>query len=823
MAELPIIHLLPAVRKALASGGLAVLQAPPGAGKTTGVPPALLVEPWLGPAKVMVLEPRRLAARAAAVRMAAELGEPVGGTVGYRVRLDSRVSARTRIEVVTDGIFLRQLQNDPTLAGVGAVLFDEFHERRLDSDLLLALCLEARGAVREDLRILVMSATLEGGAVSALLGGAPLITSEGRCFPVETYHVPPLPNSRVEDSVASAVRRALAEESGDILAFLPGTAEIRRCAQRLEGMADPAVTVAPLYGDLSLGDQDRAIAPSLPGRRKVVLATSIAETSLTIEGVRVVVDGGLMRVPRFDPGSGMSRLETVRVSRASADQRRGRAGRTQPGVCYRLWPEAEHRALQPFSLPEILSADLAPLALELAEWGVAEPGSLAWLDPPPAPALAQARDLLGQLGAVDRAGVITSHGREMAALGAHPRLAHMMVWGRSRREGALACTLAALLGERDILRGVRDANVRVRVEMIGSGAGGPAQQVRQLASQWRRQLGIPAGEAVQPAGTGALLALAYPDRIGQRRPGGGGHYRLANGRGAVLPPGDSLSAEEWLAVADLDGDKREARLFLAAPLTLADIEESFASAIESVDFVAWDSREQAVLARRQRRLGALVLADEALRDPGAARVVAAVVDGIRQEGLGLLPFGAQLEAWRARVGFLRRTLGESWPDLGDAALLLSLESWLGPYLDGCSRASHLKRLDLREILSAGLDWKQRQALDELAPSHISVPSGSCLPLDYSGETPVLAVRLQEMFGARETPSVAGGKVPVVLHLLSPAQRPVQITRDLAGFWASSYREVKADLKGRYPKHPWPDDPLTAPPTNRTKRASAAGR
>ncbi|MEI6558808.1 MAG: ATP-dependent helicase HrpB [Rhodospirillaceae bacterium] len=821
---LPIVPLLPELRAALAGAGVAVLQAPPGAGKTTGVPPALLGEAWLDGRKIMVLEPRRLAARAAARRMAAELGEEVGGTVGYRVRFDSRTGPATRIEVVTDGVFLRQLQDDPTLPGVGAVLFDEFHERRLDCDLVLALCLEARAALRGDLRLAVMSATLDGEPVAALLGGAPLITSAGRSFPVETVYLPFDSGTRIEDAVAAAVRRALAGESGDVLAFLPGTAEIRRTLARLEGSVDPAVILAPLYGDLGLDQQDQAIRPSPPGRRKVVLATAIAETSLTIEGVRVVIDGGLMRLPRFDPGSGMSRLETLRVSRASADQRRGRAGRTQPGVCYRLWPEAGQRALAPFSPPEILSADLAPLALELADWGLAEAGSLAWLDPPPAAALAQAQGLLRQLGAIDAGGAITGHGRAMAALGAHPRLAHMMVRGRALGQGALACALAALLGERDILHGTaRDADLRTRVELMVAGGRGSGQAVRQVAAQLRRQLRVGAEEALEPAHTGALLALAYPDRIARRRPGGGGQYRLANGRGAVLPPADPLAAHDWLAVADLDGDKREARLFLAAPLTLAEIEDGFAELIETVDFVAWDERDQAVQARRQRRLGALILADEALAEPGRDRVVAALLAGIRLHGLGLLPWSETVGRWRARVAFLRRTLGDDWPDLSDGALLLGLEDWLAPRLDGCCRASHLKRLNLQEILEDRLDWTQRRALESLAPDHLTVPSGSCLPLDYSGEAPVLAVKLQEMFGARETPSVAGGRVPVVLHLLSPARRPVQVTRDLAGFWASGYREVKADLKGRYPRHPWPDNPLAAPPTARTKRALAAGR
>ncbi|MEI8394229.1 MAG: ATP-dependent helicase HrpB [Rhodospirillaceae bacterium] len=824
---------LPAVRTALREAGTAVLQAPPGAGKTTRVPLALLDEPWLGDRRIIVLEPRRLAARAAARRMADERGEEIGATVGYRVRFDSRVGPGTRIEVVTDGVFLRRLQEDPTLDGVGAVLFDEFHERRLDCDLVLALCLEARAAVRGDLRLLVMSATLEGESVAALLSGAPLITSEGRSFPVETRYLPPEPKARLEDGVATAVRRALATEVGDILAFLPGTAEIRRTATRLaEGGLGAEVTVVALYGDLSLDRQDEAIRPAPAGRRKVVLATSIAETSLTIEGVRVVIDCGLMRVPRFDPACGMSRLETVRVSRASADQRRGRAGRTGPGLCYRLWPEAEQRALAPFTPPEILSADLAPLALELAEWGIADAGALAWLDPPPGAALVQARELLQQLGALDRTGRITAHGREMARLGAHPRLAHLMVRGRAAGRGALACALAALLGERDILRsGPRDADLRTRVELLagkGRGERGAIEPVRQVAARWRRQLRIDGEDALTPAATGGLLALAYPDRIARRRSGGGGQYRLANGRGAVLPAGDPLGAEEWLAVAELDGDRREARIFLAAPLTLAEIEEAFADRIDSVEFVAWEPREQAVRARRQRRLNTLVLEDDALAEPSADLVGAAMLEGIRLHGLALLPRAPAFENWRARIAFLRRVDQreggrEEWPDLSDAGLLGTLEDWLLPWLDGCSRASHLKRLDLGDILQARLDRPQQRALETLAPSHIIVPSGSRLPLDYSGAVPVLAVRLQEMFGARETPCVAGGKVPIVLHLLSPARRPVQVTGDLAGFWAGSYHAVKGELRGRYPKHFWPDDPLSALPTDRTKRAMAAGR
>ncbi|MBI1207747.1 MAG: ATP-dependent helicase HrpB [Azospirillum sp.] len=830
---LPIEPALPALLAALGEPGVAVLQAPPGAGKTTRVPLALLDQPWLDGGRIVVLEPRRLAARSAARRMAQTLGEAVGATVGYRVRLDSRIGPATRVELVTDGLFLRRLQDDPGLSGIGAVLFDEIHERRLDGDLALALCLEARAALRPDLRLLAMSATLDGGPLAALLGGAPIVTSDGRSFPVETRYLPPPPSQRLEDAVAAAVRRALAEESGDLLVFLPGTGEIRRVAGRLHGLeADHGALVVPLYGDLSQDDQDRALKPPPPGRRKVVLATSIAETSLTIDGVRVVIDGGWMRVARFDPGGGMARLDTVRVSQAAAEQRRGRAGRLGPGLCWRLWPEATQRGLAPFTTPEILAADLAPLALELALWGTTEADRLAWLDPPPAAGLAQARALLQRLGALDRQGRITRHGREIAALGVHPRLGHMMLKGKALGLGGLACALAAVLGERDALKprpGQRDADLRLRLELLAAPerAGGLAlepglrQQLLKLAAQWRRQLGL--RDAVwDTGGAGLLVALAYPDRIAQRRPGSRGQYRLANGRGAVLDPAEPLAAEDWLAVAALDGDRREARIFLAAALAREALEDAFGGLIETVESVTWDEREQAVQARRQRRLGELALDDDALPRPPAERVAAAVLDGIRRHGLGLLPWTAGLEAWRARIAFLRRIEGAEagWPELGDAALLDGLEDWLAPHLTGVTRAAHLKRLDLTTILQGVLPWPLPRRLDEAAPSHLTVPSGSRIALDYrAGEVPVLAVKLQELFGATGTPTVAAGRVPVLLHLLSPAGRPVQVTRDLAGFWLNGYPEVCRDLRGRYPKHPWPDDPLAAPPTRHAKRRS----
>lgn len=825
---LPITEALPALHAALAAGN-AVLHAPPGAGKSTGVPPALLAAPWLAGRRILMLEPRRLAARAVAGRIASLLGERVGDTAGYRMRMDSRVGPRTRIEVVTEGILTRQLQRDPALEQVGCVIFDEFHERSLQADLGLALVLDCQRHLRPDLRVLVMSATLDTAAVARLLGSDAVIGAPGLSYPVETRYLPRPTDEYPDRLAAGAVHRALAEETGDILVFLPGAGEIRRVAGALgEAMLPRGTRVLPLHGDLSQDEQDRAIAPGPPGERKVVLATNIAETSLTIEGVRVVIDAGLERRSRFDPGSGMSRLETLRIARASADQRRGRAGRLGPGVCLRLWTEAQHRALAAHAPPEILEADLAPLALELAAWGASDAAALAWLDPPPPGTLAQARELLTALGALDAAGRISEHGREMARLGTHPRLAHLLLRGAQAGAGVTASVLAALLGERDILRGrARDADIRSRLELLGpGGSGGDAdpqalRHARRTAEFFRRQLRLaPADTQVDMQQAGWLLACAYPDRIGRWREPRSGRYQLANGRGAHFGEPQALATAEYIVAAELDAGGRDARIFLAAPLTAAEIDQHFAAQIVTDEHIAWDSREQAVLARRQRRLGELLLEDAPLARPDSAAVAAAMLEGIRELGIGALPWSRELRSWQARIALLRRVDSnprEPWPDVSDAALLASLESWLLPWLDGLSRRDHLARLPLADALHAILGHERQRRLDELAPTHLAVPSGSRIALDYQdGDTPSLAVRLQECFGLADTPRIAGGRVPVLMKLLSPAQRPVQVTQDLKSFWERGYPEVRKELKGRYPKHYWPDDPWQAQPTRRVR-------
>jgi ATP-dependent helicase HrpB len=839
MNALPIDSVLPDLRQALAARHEVVLEAPPGAGKTTRVPLALLGEAWLAGQSILMLEPRRLAARAAAERLAAELGEKVGETVGYRIRLDSKVGPKTRIEVVTEGILARRLQDDPALEGVGLVIFDEFHERSLDADLALALTLNGRALLRDEppLKVLVMSATLEGERLSALLGDAPVVRSEGRMFPVDIrWGRPWQAGEFIEPRVVQTVQQALADESGSLLVFLPGQAEIRRVAEQLgEALAGrPEVLLCPLHGELDLDAQRAAIEPAPAGKRKVVLATNIAETSLTIDGVRVVVDAGLARGPRFDPGSGMTRLETQRISRASATQRAGRAGRLEPGACYRLWSEAQHDQLPAYGAAEILQADLAGLALQLARWGVA-PQELAWLDLPPAAAYAQAQDLLQRLGALaSRAGggSLTAHGQAMAEVPAHPRIAHLLLRGHALGLGQLACDLAALLGERDILRG-NDADLHHRIALLAGEQNGPrasrgaVQRVRQLARQFKGYLRGPAREPVadpdHPRWLGGLLAFAYPDRIARQRRAGGGEYRLANGRAALFGEPDALMKEPWLVIADLGSrqGQREERIYLAAALEPGLFESILAEQVSVHDELEWDEREGVLRAERQRKVGELVLSTEALPNLDAEARSRALLGLVRRKGLELLPWTPELRQWQARIALLRRLdlegKGESeWPDVSDTALLASLEDWLLPYLGKVSRLSHFANLELSAILHALLPWPLPQRLDELAPRALQVPSGSSIRLDYSEFPPVLAVRLQELFGLADTPRIAGGRVAVKLHLLSPAQRPVQVTQDLANFWRSTYAEVKKDLKGRYPKHYWPDDPLIAEPTARAK-------
>ena len=827
MPKLPIESVLPALKDALIRQPNVVLIAPPGAGKTTQVPLALLESSWLAGRRIIMLEPRRLAARGAAVWMAGLLGEEVGNTIGYRMRMDNRTGPDTRVEVVTEGILTRLLQTDPALEQYGLVIFDEFHERSLQADLGLALCLDVQQNLRDDLRLLVMSATLEGEAVARLLGGAPLIRSEGRGYPVEPRYTPKDLKADLAWAVCDSVLHALRENSGGILVFLPGEAEIKRVQERLlANLTDAAVSVHPLFGNLTQQQQQAAIAPAGEGKRKIVLATSIAETSLTIEDVRVVIDAGLTRAPRFSPRSGMTRLETLRVSQASAEQRRGRAGRVAPGICYRLWSEQSHKGLVPSSAPEILQADLAPLALELAQWAIHDPNRLAWLDPPPASSYAQALELLSELDALDERGRVTAHGRRMRELALHPRLAHMILLADKLKLGALACDIAALLSERDILRPPPDAracDLRLRLDALhNKNTRGQwhvdrraMQMVERSAAKLRGILKIKQGTH-DSADTGLLLAFAYPDRIAQARPGGAGRYLLSNGKGAMLNELDPLATQNLLAVAELGGSEREARVYLAAPLELSDILRHFGEHIREQRLIDWDQEKQLVVARRQKRLGSLILHDAPTNAEGG-ELIQALLSGIRRQGLDALPWDEDSRAWCQRVDFLRKLKPDAgWPDVSNQVLSASLEDWLAPYLNGMTRLNQLKNLKLKDILSGMLDWPRQQELDRFAPTHIQVPSGSRIRIDYANDPPVLAVRLQEMFGLSDTPCIANGNVPLLLHLLSPARRPIQVTRDLAGFWRTTYAEVKKDLKGRYPKHFWPDDPLQAEATSRAK-------
>ena len=828
---LPIDAVLDELAATLARHNAAVLVAPPGAGKTTRVPLALLDAPWLAGRKIIVLEPRRIAARASAERMARSLGERAGETVGYRVRFGSKVSRATRIEVVTEGIFSRQILDDPELNDVAAVLFDEFHERSLDADLGLALARDAQTGLREDLRILVMSATLDGARIANMLGGAPVIASEGRAFAVETRYLGRKADMPLERQMADAVAMALRADPGSVLAFLPGAAEIRRTQTLLgERIHDAAIEIVPLFGALDAAVQDRAIAAAPQGRRKVVLATSIAETSLTIEGVRIVVDSGVARVPRYEPDIGLTRLETVRASRAAVDQRRGRAGRTEPGVCYRLWDEPQTASLAPYTQPEILSADLSALVLDLAQWGVSDPATLAFLDPPPAPALKEARSLLRELGALDGDGRITAEGNSLRGLALPPRLARMIVDSHRLGAGETAADIAAVLTERGL--GGDSVDLDVRLDQFRRDRSQRAGSARSLARRWASQAASspsPQGggerrnfarnrqddmAAAEPT-TGVMLALAFPDRVARNR--GQGSFVLANGRGAVVDPASALARAPYVAVAELTGTAAQGRILLAAPIALADIEAHFADRIETADEVSFDRGAMALRARRRRTLQAMTLSEAPLALTPSAETARVLADGLLVAGIERLPWSKPARQWRDRVMFLRRAEGEAWPDLSDQALAARREAWLVPLLYDKISLKELSAGDLSEALAALLPGQLRARLEREAPTHFEAPTGTLLAIDYEAEQgPTIAVRLQELFGLTTHPSIAKGAVPLVLELLSPAHRPVQVTRDLPGFWRGSYTAVRADLRGRYPRHPWPEDPASAMPTRRVK-------
>ena len=820
---LPIDVVLDELARTLAGNNAAVLVASPGAGKTTRVPLALLDEPWRKDSKIIVLEPRRIAARASAERMARSLGERVGETVGYRVRFGSKVSRATRIEVVTEGIFSRQILDDPELTAVAAVLFDEFHERSLDGDLGLALARDAQTGLREDLRIIVMSATLDGARVAKLLGEAPVVASEGRAFAVETRYLGRKADAPLERQMADAIAMALRADAGSVLAFLPGAAEIRRTQNLLgERIHDASVEIVPLFGALDAAVQDRAIAPAPKGRRKVVLATSIAETSLTIEGVRIVVDSGMARVPRYEPDIGLTRLETVRASRAAVDQRRGRAGRIEAGVCYRLWDEPQTVALAAYTQPEILSADLSSLVLDLAQWGVSDPAELAFLDSPPLPALKEARSLLRELGALDGEGRITAEGKGLRALALPPRLARMILDSHRLGAGREAAEIAAVLTERGL--GGDSVDLDARLDLFRRDRSQRASSARALAQRWASQVAATENAASAPSPypqggaeltSGVMLALAFPDRVARNR--GDGSFLLANGRGAAVDRASALARAPYIAVAELTGTAAQGRILLAAPITQAEIEQYFADHIETADETSFDRGAMALRARRKKRLHAITLSEAPLALAPSAETARVLADGLIAAGLDKLPWSNALKQWRDRVMFLRKAEGAPWPDLSDEALAAEREQWLVPALFEKTALKDFSAPDLSQAVMALLPWELRARLEREAPTHFEAPTGTLVPIDYEAEQgPTIAVRLQELFGLNTHPLIAKGAVPLVLELLSPAQRPVQVTRDLPGFWSGSYAAVRSDLRGRYPRHPWPEDPANATPTRRVK-------
>ncbi|ANL63783.1 ATP-dependent RNA helicase HrpB [Rhizobium phaseoli] len=811
LPELPVSHVLPAIGVALAEQKRAVLSAPPGAGKTTLVPLYLLEQAWRGDGRIILLEPRRLAARAAASRMASLIGQQVGGTVGYRMRLDNRVSAATRIEVVTEGVFARMVLNDPELSGISTVIFDEFHERSLDADFGLALALDVQSALREDLRILVMSATLDIERVAALLDYPPVIESLGRSFPIDIRYQDRPGGERIEDAVTRAIVDAHTSETGSILAFLPGQAEITRTAERLQGRFGPETLIAPLYGNLSQKEQDAAIRPAAAGLRKIVLATSIAETSITIDGVRIVIDSGMQRLPVFEASTGITRLETVRVSRASADQRAGRAGRTEPGIAVRLWHQGQTAALPAFTPPQILSSDLSGLVLDLAHWGVQDPASLAFVDQPPETTLQEARMLLGQLGALDKDGMLTARGKVMRDLALPPRLAAMVVSAGESGHARDAASIAVLLTEQGL--GGTSVDIEERLRRFKAERGERAEASRRLAG--RLASGLDRVEAAAPALAGQLLLHAFPDRIALQR-GGRGRYVMANGRGAELPETERLAGSQMLVIADLTGRAAQARVLAAAEVTRGDIEAELPGEIRTDDQIFFDRQSRQVRARRATRLGAIIFDETPLPRPSGAAVTQALMEGVRELGLDQLAFSKEAIQLRERIGFLHRTIGDPWPDVGDAALLSRLDEWFAPFQSEARGLSDISAGGLSTGLMSLVPHDLQRDLSRLAPTHFEAPTGQRHPIQYEGEEPVLTIRVQELFGLKQHPAIAGGRLPLLLELTSPAHRPIQTTRDLPGFWAGSWRDVRAEMRGRYPRHPWPERPEEALPTTRAK-------
>ncbi len=812
LPDLPVKAILPALGEALVQAPAVVLSAPPGAGKTTLVPLFLLDQPWRGDGRIILLEPRRLAARAAAGRMASLLGESVGDTVGYRMRLDSRISARTRIEVVTEGVFARMLLDDPELPGVSAVLFDEFHERSLDADFGLALALDVQQVLRDDLKLIVMSATLDVGRVAQLLDGAPVIESQGRSFPVEVRYRERPSTERVEDAVTRAIIEAHREETGSILAFLPGQAEITRTAERLTGRFGAETIIAPLFGNLSQKEQDAAIRPAAAGTRKIVLATSIAETSITIDGVRIVIDSGLQRLPAFEASTGITRLETVRVSRASADQRAGRAGRTEPGIAIRLWHQGQTAALPAFTPPQILSSDLSGLVLDLAHWGVTDPSGLGFLDPPPVTTWQEAKALLVQLGALDSTGALTARGKQIRQLALPPRLAAMAVAAADDGQAYEACLLAVVLTEQGL--GGNSIDLEDRLRRFKSERGDRADASRGLARRMAKGLSArkDSSEAVQP---GILLMQAFPDRIALQR-GGRGRFVMANGRGAELPETERLAGASMLVIADLTGRAGGQRILAAAEITRADVEAHMPQAIVQEDQTFFDRPSLQVRARRVTRLGAIIFDETPLSKPKGEPAARALADGVRQLGLAVLPFSKEAAQLRDRIGFLYRTLGEPWPDMSDESLLSRLYEWFVPFQRDTRGIDDISAGSLSEGLQSLVPHDIARDLARLAPTHFEAPTGQRHPIRYDGDEPVLSIRVQELFGLKTHPSIGGGRLPLLLELISPGHKPMQMTRDLPGFWAGSWKDVRADMRGRYPKHPWPEDPANAPPTTRAK-------